>query len=254
MRLLLADPPLSSAAALGSRLGDAHLAALYAVPAGEGRWLRANFATSVDGAATGGDGRSGSVNTPADGVVFDLVRALSDVVVVGAGTARGEGYGPLSVSERWGPLRQSEGRAMDLPVVVVSTSLRLPARLTAAATERPGSVLLATHEGSPGLAAAREEYGGAQVLVCGRSGVDPAELLDQLAERGWTRVLTEGGPQLFGSFLEAGVVDELCLSLTPRILAGAGPRLTAAASRDDAFVPHSLVEQDGTLMGRWLRA
>lgn len=254
MRLLLADSPLASAVPLGSRLGDAHLAALYAVPAGERRWLRANFATSVDGAVTGGDGRSGSVNTAADGVVFELVRALSDVVVVGAGTARGEDYGPLSVSKRWGPLRQSEGRPLALPLVVVSASLRLPARLAAAATERPGSVLLGTHEGAPRLAAAREEYGDAQVLVCGRSDVDPADLLDQLAERGWTNVLTEGGPQLFGSFLEAGVVDELCLSLTPRILGGAGPRLTAVASRDDAFVPRSLVEQDGTLMGRWLRA
>lgn len=254
MRLILADPPLSSAMPLGSRLADADLAALYAVPEDEQRWVRANFATSLDGAVTGGDGRSGSVNTPADGIVFELVRALSDVVVVGAGTARGEGYGPLSVSERWRPLREKEGRPLVLPVVVVSTSLRLPPLLAAAARERSGGVLVATHEGSPGLITARREYGDAKVLVCGKTAVAAAELLEQLAVRGWTRVLTEGGPQLFGSLLEAGVVDELCLSLTPRIVGGDGRRLVAVTDRDDGFIPRGLVEQDGTLIGRWLRA
>ncbi len=254
MRLLLADPPLNGMTPLGSRLEDADLAALYAVPEGGRRWVRANFATSVDGAVTGSDGRSGSVNTPADAVVFELVRALSDVVIVGAGTARGEGYGPLSVSARWEQVRQGDGLAAELPLVVVSTSLSLPPLLVTAAADRSGSVLLATHESAPGLAAARDRYGREGILVCGPSAVDPVQLLEQLASRGWTRSVTEGGPQLFGSLLEAGVVDELCLSLTPRIVGGDGLRLAAVGDRDDAFVPRSLVEQDGTLIGRWLRA
>ncbi len=55
--------------------------------------------TSLDGAATGADGRSGSINNDADHVVFEVLRALSHVVVVGAGTIRAEGYPPLSVDD-----------------------------------------------------------------------------------------------------------------------------------------------------------
>jgi len=250
VRLLLADSPVIDAPALGSRLEDEDLVHLYAVPRTSQRWLRANFATSVDGGATGGDGRSGSVNTVADHVVFGVLRGLSDVVVIGAGTARDEGYGPLSVDRRWLAARAAEGLANELPLVVVSDRGHVPPQLVGA---RDGSVLLATHFGADGLDSTTQALGKDHVLVCGEFHVEPERLMDQLAERGWRRVLTEGGPRLFGSFLEAGVVDELCLSVTPRILAGSGPRIAATAGRDDAFVPRLLVEEDGTLMGRWLR-
>ncbi len=64
-------------------------------------WLRANMVTTLDGSATGADGRSGGINTEADHVVFELLRAQSHAVVVGAGTLRDEGYSSLSVDERW---------------------------------------------------------------------------------------------------------------------------------------------------------
>ncbi len=252
MRLLLADAPFAAGPAPGAVLHDGDLAALYAVPPGSS-WLRANFAASLDGAATGADGRSGSVNTAADEVVFELVRALSDVVVVGAGTVRAEGYGPLAVDDRWSAVRAAQALARTLPLVVVSASAVLPAALTAAGQDAPGTVLLATHAGSDGLEAARALLGAANVLVCGGDALDPGDLRDQLSARGWERVLVEGGPHLFGSFLQAGVVDELCLSLTPHILGGDGGRITATPARDDPFVPRVLVEQDGTVMGRWLR-
>ena len=60
-------------------------------------WVRANFITSLDGAVTGGDGLSGSIGNDADRRVFGLLRALCDVVLVGAGTARAEGYHPVRV-------------------------------------------------------------------------------------------------------------------------------------------------------------
>ena len=72
-------------------------------------WLRANMVTTLDGSATGADGRSGGINTEADHVVFELLRAQSHAVVVGAGTLRDEGYSSLSVDERWRGLRQGDG-------------------------------------------------------------------------------------------------------------------------------------------------
>ena len=251
MRLLLADSPVTDAPTLGSGREDAALAAAYAVPRTSRRWLRANFACSVDGSVTGANGQSGSINTEADHIVFELLRALSDVVVVGAGTARQEGYPALTVDDRWRAARADAGLSPALPLVVVSARGQVPPRLVEA---EGGTVLLVTHGGSEGLDSAREQLGTEHVLVCGQGHVDLVGLMDELAERGWTRALTEGGPRLLGSFLAAGLVDELCLSVTPRVVVGDGPRISTGDGRDDAFTPRVLVEQDGTLMGRWLRA
>ena len=93
---------------------------LYAAP--RRPWLRVNMVGSVDGAATGESGRSGSLNNAADKRVFDHLRSTADVIVVGAGTARAEGYRPT-----------------DRPIVVVSRGGEPPETLRGAA---PGSVLV----------------------------------------------------------------------------------------------------------------
>ncbi len=235
----------------GQPLDDGSLAKVYAEQPRQGVWVRANFATSLDGAITGPDGRSGSVNTVADHVVFELLRALSDVVVVGAGTLRAEGYTALTVANRWQETRFGMGLDIELPLVCVSNSGEVPARLRDAP---PGRVLMATHTGSPGLSEAQRVLGTDQVLICGDDAVDDARLVELLGDRGWTRVLTEGGPHLLSSMIAAGVLDEVCLSLTPVVVGGSGPRMTSAAAPVTGYVPRVLVEEDGTLMGRWFRS
>ena len=251
MRLLMADLPAVTGVEPGHPLDDASLAAVYAAQPREGAWVRANFATSLDGAITGPDGRSGSVNSPADHVVFELLRAISDVVVVGAGTLRSEGYTALSVADRWQTTRSGLGLADRLPLVCVSNSGAVPPRLRDAP---PGTVLMATHTGSPGLAEARDLLGDEWVLVSGEDAVDDTRLVALLADRGWIRILTEGGPHLASSMVAAGVLDEVCLSLTPVVVGGEGPRMTTAAARVTGYVPRVMVEEDGTVMGRWFRA
>ncbi|MEP6649276.1 MAG: dihydrofolate reductase family protein [Lapillicoccus sp.] len=251
MRVLLADLVGVPGVALGAPVDDATLAAVYAIRPRDGTWVRANFATSLDGGITGPDGRSGSVNSAADHVVFELLRALSDVVVVGAGTLRSEGYTALSVENRWQTIRSDHGLAEPLPLVGVSNSGQVPPRLRDA---RRGTVLLATHTGSPGLAEAREVLGDEQVLVCGDDAVDDRRLVAMLAERGWDRILTEGGPHLASSMIAAGVLAEVCLSVTPVVVGGDGPRMTTGLATPTGYVPHLLVEEDGTLMGRWFRS
>ena len=251
MRVLLADLPGADSVILGAPLDDASLAALYTAQPRPGPWVRANFATSLDGAITGPDGKSGSINSAADHVVFELLRALSDVVVVGAGTLRSEGYTPLTVQDRWRTTRSELGVASALPLVCVSNSGQVPPRLRAAPR---GTVLLATHTGSPGFAEAREVLGEQQVLVCGEEAVDDRRLVAVLGERGWSRILTEGGPHLASSMIAAGVLDEVCLSLTPLVVGASGPRITTAAAVPTTYSPHVLVEEDGTVMGRWFRS
>ncbi|MEO7236258.1 MAG: dihydrofolate reductase family protein [Lapillicoccus sp.] len=253
MRLLMADLPGAPGAALpptGSVLDTDGLARVYAAGRSSGGWLRTNFATSLDGAITGPDGRSGSVNSEADHVVFELLRALSHAVVVGAGTVRSEGYPALAVDERWRETRGGLGLPDALPVVAVSNRGEMPPSF---ADQPSGSVLLALPSGSPGLADARARLGPDQVVVCGDDTVDGRRLVAALGERGWTQLLCEGGPQLHGALVAAGVVDELCLSITPVVVGGDGARVTAGAGVDAAYRPLVLVEEDGTLMGRWVR-
>lgn len=251
MRVLLADLPGADSVILGAPVDDASLAALYSAQPRLGLWVRANFATSLDGGITGPDGRSGSINTAADHVVFELLRAVSDVVVVGAGTLRSEGYTALTVHDRWRKTRSELGLPVALPLVCVSNSGQVPPRLREAPR---GTVLLATHTRSPGLAEAGDLLGEQQVLLCGDEEVDDRRLVAALAERGWNRILTEGGPHLASSMVAAAVLDEVCVSVTPRVVGGSGPRMTTAVATPTGYVPHVLVEEDGTVMGRWFRS
>ena len=250
MRLLLADLAGMRGLSPGGPLDDAALASLYLEQPRPRAWVRANFATSLDGAITGPDGKSGTVNSAADHVVFQLLRAISDVVLVGAGTLRSEGYTALSVENRWQATRSELSLPPELPLVCVSNSGLVPPRLRGAPL---GRVLMATHTGSPGLAEARELLGEDHVLVCGEDAVDDRLLVTQLAERGWERILTEGGPHLASSMVAAGVLDEVCLSVTPVVVGGTGPRMTTDVATVTGYQPRVLVEEDGTVMGRWFR-
>lgn len=244
MRLLV--PGRSGLPAL-TDLDDATLFAAYAAP--RDPWVRCNMITSLDGAATGPDGRSGSLNNEADHVVFELLRALSHVVVVGAGTIRAEGYPPLSVRDSLLELRRGAGLPDALPLVAVSNRGEVPPTLRGC---RDGRALVAVPAGSPGLAGARRELGEDNVILCGEDRVDLSALASALHERGWQQVLTEGGPTLLASFLAAGQVDELCFTIAPHVVGGAHPRPVATRGTPAELDLELLVEQDDTLMGRWL--
>jgi riboflavin biosynthesis pyrimidine reductase len=208
----------------------ADLATLYAAPADP--WLRVNMVSTVDGAATGESGRSGSINNDADHVVFEHLRATADAIIVGAGTARAEGYGAAAV-----------------PIVVVSRRGDVPDTLRDAPA---GAVLLATCSAADRLDEARDLLGADHVLVLGSHCVDLAGLRRSLVDRGRTRLLAEGGPHLLRDLLAVGVVDELCTTTVPRLIAGTHQRITDGPPVDVPLRLHTLLEQDGTLLARWL--
>jgi 5-amino-6-(5-phosphoribosylamino)uracil reductase len=188
-----------------------------------GPHLRANFVTSVDGAIAV-DGRSGPLGSPADKAVFRALRTVCDAVVVGAGTLRAEDYGPVLLQPQAKAWREAHGRAPEVPVVVV------------------------TRSGDLGSGRVRQ----GPVLVTGTDlPLDPAEMVAALHDRGLTRLLCEGGPALLRDLLEAGLVDELCLTATHTV-AGAGPRLVEGLSRPVDLRLRSLVHDDpGVLLCRW---
>lgn len=85
--------------------------------------LRVNFVTTLDGHIMGPDGKSGTLSTPEDRRVFHMLRAGCDAVLVGAGTARHEGYGPVTVKPQWQALRGQPGPPV---LVMVSRSGDVP--------------------------------------------------------------------------------------------------------------------------------
>lgn len=232
MRLLINanDRPDPAAPAPGAELTDADLARLYAAP--RTPWLRANMVSTLDGSATGDSGRSGSINNAADKRVFDTLRHLADAIVVGAGTARAEGYRPAA-----------------RPLVLVSRTGRVPELLRDAP---PGGVLLATTEYAEHLAEARALLGVEQVLVLGSHRVDLARLKETLVDRGLRHLLCEGGPHLLRDLLDQGVADELTATIVPRLVAGTHPRITDGPPVDVPLRLRLLLEDDGSLLGRWL--
>jgi riboflavin biosynthesis pyrimidine reductase len=202
------------------------LLAAYALPDRATPRVRMNFVMSLDGAVTL-EGRSGGLGDESDRVAMQVLRTLADVVLVGAGTVRVEGYGGLRVDEEDAAWRRAHGMPEQPRVAVVSSRLDLgPGHpFFTRATGRP---IVVTHAASPAdRRAALAEV--ADVLVCGDEAVDPRAMVAALAEAGLPQVLCEGGPHLFGSLTEADLVDELCLSLSPLLVAGGAGRIVRGA-------------------------
>jgi riboflavin biosynthesis pyrimidine reductase len=192
--------------------------------------VRANFVSSLDGSATL-DGRSGGLSASADKALFNLLRQQCDVILVGAGTVRTENYGP----------------SKHAPIAVVSGSLALDpaARFFDNPTHRPIVITTATAD-SARVEALRTV---ADIVVAGERLVEIPAALDALAERGLTRVLTEGGPTLMAEITARGRLDELALTLAPHIVGGGGKRITDGPTTSppaELSLAHVL-EDDGSL-------
>lgn len=232
--------------------GDAAqaLADLYAYPdpISPHGWVRANMVTTLDGSATGRDGLSGTIGGAADRMLFGVLRHLSDVILVGAGTARAEGYRRPGILRDFQQRRQESGQAPAPALAVVTRSGKLPAE---ALEDRSGTLVAVTCADAD-VEALRARLGSGSVIVAGEHDVDPLLAAAQLAARGWPRILLEGGPQLLGRFITAGRLDELCLTQTPRLVAGLGPRIAVGDHASLRLRPAHLVECDGVLLGRWL--
>ncbi|NEA01840.1 pyrimidine reductase family protein, partial [Streptomyces sp. SID10116] len=100
------------------------LAEAYAYPAGETAWLRANMVSTLDGAAHH-DGRSHPISGATDMRIFGTLRALADVVIVGAETVRKEGYRPAKAREVFARHRAAAGQTEAPAIAVVSAGLDL---------------------------------------------------------------------------------------------------------------------------------
>lgn len=224
----------------------------YAVPteAGEARpFVRCNMITSLDGAISL-NGRSGMLGGPPDTRVFQTLRALADVILVGAGTMRTERYGPARLDDDVRKQRLDRGQRPVPAIAVVTRSGNLDwsSPFFTDAEERP---IIFTTDDSDETARVRAQK-VADVVITGDAQADAGAMLGYLQETGRRSVLLEGGPALNAELVQAGLLDELCLTLSPRLVAGDGPRLLAGPELMeplDLDVIH-LLEEDGFLFYR----
>ena len=228
------------------------LAEVYAYPNGARRWLRANMVASADGAAAF-EGKSEGISGEADKRIFGVLRAVADVVLVGANTVRVEGYRPARVREQYRELRAAAGQAPVAAIAVVSRSLDLDFS-TPLFTEPAVPTMVLTCEDADEERVAAASAAGAEVIAAGVGQVDLGLAADRLAERGLGRILCEGGPHLLAQIAMAGRLDELCVTISPMLVGGAaqrilnGPDLTGGLP----LILHTLLTEDGILFARYL--
>lgn len=216
-------------------------------------WVVVGMVSSLDG-ATAVEGRSGSLGGPGDREVFRAVRAVADVILVAAGTARAEEYGPVRLDEPIRAARLAAGRDAEVPRLAVLTS-SLDIDLGRLAGDGPAPIVFTSDSSDEGRRA--DVAAHADVRLLGADRVDLAAALASLRDDGARVVVCEGGPTLNAALVEADLVDEWCVTLASAIAGGDSSRLVAGAA---AVVPprplelRSLLTQDGVLFGRWTRA
>lgn len=212
-------------------------------------FVRCNMISSLDGAISL-NGRSGMLGGPADRRVFQVLRSLADVVLVGAGTARVERYGPVRLDGGLRAGREARGQPPVPPLALVTGSALLDwsAPFFVQAEQRP---LVFTTSGAR-AAALRGAAGLAEVIAAGDDLVDVRRVVAELVARGHRSILLEGGPGVNAQVVAAGLLDELCLTLAPRLAGGSGQRLLAGPELVpplDLEVVH-LLEDDGLFFYR----
>lgn len=236
-------------------LDDTYDGLVLPAPA-EGRELATlalGMVTSVDGAIAV-DGTSTGLGGDADRRAFRRLRDACDAILVGAGTARAEDYGP----PRAGPERAARRRAAGLApapkllVVTGSADLDPGARLFTAPRDPgvPPPAVVTSASAPRARVAALEAVG--EVRRFGGEALDLVALLRWCRDRGLGRVLCEGGPTLNGALLAADLVDEVFLTVAPTLVGGPAGRMVQGPELDPRRLElRELHEHDGELLLRY---
>lgn len=231
-------------------LDDEQILACYPWP-DAGRWVRAMMVTTLDGAAAGPDGLSGSISSSVDKQVFDAVRRLADVVLVGAGTIRAEGYGPMRTKPADEPRRVEAGQAIAPRLAIVSQSLKLDwqDRLFTESTIRP--LVITGADADRGRVEEAGEH--CDVVFTDASDVDAATILDVLEQHGLRRIVCEGGPTLLESLVAADLLDEADITVSPSFAGTAQTPRTSGLDSVVGFELQHVLQAESFLMARYTR-
>ncbi|MGH1490434.1 MAG: pyrimidine reductase family protein [Acidimicrobiales bacterium] len=229
--------------------------ALEARPRPSGRpWVYTNMIASADG-GTAVDGLSGQLGGPGDKAMFGALRAIADVILVGASTVRAERYRPPNLRPESVAMRRARGQADHPRLVVVSRSLSIDLDLPLF-DDPDNRPFIVTTESSPiDKRTALEQV--ADIIIAGQDGVSLQAALSQLASTGVETVLSEGGPSINGQLIDDGLIDEWNLSISPRLLGGDSRRAAIGPLADGPPLPMTLSRvwtDNDLLFCRWVRS
>lgn len=218
-------------------------------------WVAVNMVASLDGATSVG-GRSGGLSSRQDRAVFRALRAAADAVMVGAGTARAEGYGPVRLDDHARRSRVERGLPPVPRLVLVSRRLDLDeslAMFVEAETQSPTTVLAPADADPERLV---RLAGVGEVITCGQGSVDLLSGLGELHARGANFVLCEGGPQLNADLARLDCLDEVNLTVAPFLVGGRTPRIFGTVDLVDPvqFVLAHCVAEEGSAFLRYVRS
>jgi riboflavin biosynthesis pyrimidine reductase len=212
--------------------------------------VRLNMIVSVDG-GTSWNGVSGGLGGPADKELFGVLRSLTDVVLVASGTMRAEHYGPAVLPLRAQMAREARGQAPVPSIGVVSRSCEFDwqSPFFAAATQRPLVITVSSADANRRERASQV----ADVIIAGEQDVDLRRAVAEVGSRGARSILAEGGPTLNGELAQAGLLDELCVTLAPLLASGDAKRIIAGSAlpRLETLRVVSICEQDDYLFLRY---
>ncbi len=219
-------------------------------PRGERPWVMINVVASVDG-ATAMASESKGLSGAADREVFHALRGIADAVLVGAGTVRADNYGPMRPRPGVREARLARGQTPVAPIVVISRSLELD-WTSSLFTQAEAPTVVAAPSDAPEHARAAARAAG-PLIVAGTGHVALDEVLAELARAGHDSVLCEGGPGLFAQLAQADLLDEVCIAISPLLVAGGAQRVLPGA----LLVPPrrlmvvAVLEADGFLFVRY---
>lgn len=208
--------------------------------------VRICMVQSLDGVVAV-DGRSGPLSGDADRAFYLACRSLADIVLVGAQTMRAEGYGPAKLTPHLVNARLDRGQAPLPRIAVVTRSMGLDFTSPFFRDARARPVIVTCASAPTELIGAARKV--ADVIVAGDADVDMRQAIGALGADGCRLIGCEGGPTLNGALAEAGLVDELCLSLAPALI-GDGPRLARGPFERIDLRLHALLQAGDALFLR----
>lgn len=227
------------------------LSEIYTWPSGW--WVRAMMVQTIDGAFFGPDGKSRSISSDRDREVLVEARRLADVVLVGAQTIRAERYRPMVAKPEWQSARAAIGAAPAPVVAIVSASLDLP-------WDEPifGESTVTPIVFTDGSASTDRAEAANQVQAAGRVEIIeceslPLDVLKVLRDRGFQRIVCEGGPRLLRDLFPE--IDEIDLTIAPMLLGQntAEPDVLEVPNRVDWKLDY-VWDHEGFVFNKFVRA
>jgi len=233
-------------------LSDTQLLERYAID--RRPYVRFNFVSSLDGSAQVG-GVSAALGSAADQRLFKLLRRQASVVLVGAGTVRAEGYdGPLvdPESQIW---REANGLGRHPALAILSNGLNI-SPTSAVVRNSPAPILLFTAVNVDPQTARHYPQHVQLIQVPQFNGlISATHVVQELTERGLECIHAEGGPTIFGQFIDQQMVDSLCLSISPQLIGGQGARIASGTGEHpQALQLHSVLHEEGMLLTEYRRS